>query len=84
MGGRLHQLLRTPHPCLTLWRGPLVPPWQEGLLGEAVVGHLLLVVAGVHCFDILGGPLKHVGRTTYGTPVAVPGVLCTMKRASNI
>ena len=62
MGGRLHQLLRAPHPRLTLRGGPLVPPWQGGLLGEAVLGHLLLVEGGVHRFDILGAPLKHGGR----------------------
>ena len=84
MGGRLHQLLRAPHPRLTLRGGPLVPPWQGGLLGEAVVGHLLLVEGGVHRFDILWALLKHGGRTNYSTPVAVPGVWCTMKRASNL
>ena len=60
MGGRLHQLLRAPHPRLTLRGGPLVSLWQEGLVGEAVVGHLLLVEGGVHRFDILGAPLKHL------------------------
>ena len=43
VGGRLHLLLRAPHARLTLQGGPLVPPWQGGLLGEAVVGHLLLL-----------------------------------------
>ena len=47
-----------------------------------MVGHLLLVEGGVHRFDILKAPLLHGGRTTYSTPVAVPGVWCTMKRAS--
>ena len=63
MGGRLHLLLRAPHPHIALRGGPLVPPRQGGLLGEAVVGHLLLVEARVHRFDILGAPLKHGGRT---------------------
>ena len=62
--GRRHLLLRAPHPCPALPGGPLVPPWQGGLLGGAVVGHLLLVEGGVHRFDILGAPLLHVGRTT--------------------
>ena len=82
--GRQHLLLRTPHPRLALRGGPPVPPWQGGLLGRAVVGQLLLVEGGVHRLDILGAPLKHGGRTTYSTPVAVPGVWCTMKRASNL
>ena len=84
VGGRQHLLLRAPHPRLALRGGPLVPPWQGGLLGGAVVGHLLLVEGGVHPFDILGAPLLHGGRTTYSTPVAVPGVWCTTKRASNL
>ena len=79
-----HLLLRAPHPRLALRGGPLVPPWQGGLLGGAVVGHLLLVEGGVHLFDILGGPLLHGGRKTYSTPVAVPGVWCTTNRASNL
>ena len=83
-GGRQHLLLRAPHPRLALRGGPVVPPWQGGLLGGAVVGHLLLVEGGVHLFDILGAPLLHGGRKTYSTPVAVPGVWCTTKRASNL
>ena len=50
----------------------------------AVAGQLLLVEGGVHQFEILRAPLRHGGRTTYSTPVAVPGVWCTMKRASNL
>ena len=84
VGGRQRLLLRAPHPRLALRGGPLVPPWQGGLLGGAVVAHLLLVEGGVHLFDILGAPLLHGGRTTYSTPVAVPGVWCTTKRASNL
>ena len=84
VGGRQRLLLRAPHPRLALPGGPLVPPWQGGLLGGAVVGHLLLVEGGVHLFDILGAPLLHGGRKTYSTPVAVPGVWCTTKRASNL
>ena len=84
MGGRQRLLLRAPHPVLTLRGGPLVPPWQGGLLGGAVVGHLLLVERGVHLFDILGAPLLHGGRKTYSTPVAVPVVWCIMKHASNL
>ena len=81
---RQRLLLRAPHPRFALWEGPLVPPWQGGLLGGAVVGHLLLVEGGVHRFDIPGAPLKHGGRMTYSTRVTVPGVWCTMKRASNL
>ena len=33
MGGRQRLLLRAPHPRLALRGGPLVPPWQGGLLG---------------------------------------------------
>ena len=61
MGGRQRLLLRAPHPRLALRGGPLVPPWQGGLLGGAVVGHHLLVEGGVHPFDILGAPLLHGG-----------------------
>ena len=50
----------------------------------AVVSQLLLVEGGVHQCNILGAPLSHGGRTSYSTPVAVPGVWCTMKRASNL
>ena len=63
VGGRLRLLLRAPHPRPILAGGPLVPPWQEGLPGEAVVGHLLLVEGGLPRFDILGAPLKHGGTT---------------------
>ena len=84
VGGRQRLLLRAPHPRLALRGDPLVPPWQGGLLGGAVVGHLLLVEGGVHPFDILGAPLLHGGRKTYSTPVAVPAVWCTAKRASNL
>ena len=84
VGGHQRPLLRAPHPRLALRKGPLVPPWQGGLLWGAVVGHLLLVEEGVHRFDILGALLIHGGRTTYSTPAAVPGVWCTMKRASNL
>ena len=84
MGGRQQLLLRAPHARIALRGGPLVPPWQGGLLGGAVVGCLLLVEEGVHLSDILGAPLLHGGRKTYSTPVAVPGVWCTMKRASNL
>ena len=64
VGALQHLLLRAPQPRLALRGGPLVPPWQEGLLGGAVVGHLLLVEGRVHLFDILGAPLLHGGRTT--------------------
>ena len=84
VGGGQRLLLRAPHPRLALRGGPLVPQWQGGLLGGAVVGHLLLVEGGVHPFDVLGAPLLHGGRKTYSTPVAVPGVWCTTKRASNL
>ena len=57
VGGRLHLLLRAPHARLTLQGGPLVPPWQGGLLGEVVVGHLLLLFL----FNTPGVPLKHGG-----------------------
>ena len=68
MGGRLHQLLRAPHPRLTLRRGPLVPPWKGQVLGEAPVGHLLLVEGGGPSFRHSEGPaqtreedeLKHI------------------------
>ena len=73
MGGRLRLLLRAPHPRLALRGGPLVPPWQRGLVEEAVVGHLLLG-GGVPRFDILGAPLTHGGRLNSSTPVTVPGV----------
>ena len=62
VGGRLRLLLRTPHARFALRGGPLVPPWPEGLLAEAVVGHLLLVGVGVSRFHNLGTPLKHRGR----------------------
>ena len=83
VGGRRHLLLRASRPRLALRVGPLLPPWQGGLLGKAVVGHLLLVEGVVHPFDIPGASLKHGGSTNCSTPVAVPGVWCTMKRASN-
>ena len=84
MGGHLRLLLRTPHPRLALRGGPLVPPWRRGLLAEAVVGHLLLLGRGVSRFNILGAPLKQGGGTNQNTPVAVHGVWCTMKHASNL
>ena len=84
VGGRQRLLLRAPNPRHALRGGPLVPPWQGGLPGGAVVGHLLLVEGEVHLFDILGAPLLHGGRTTHSTPVTVPGVWCTTKRASNL
>ena len=62
MGGRLHLLLRAPHPHFALRGGPLVPAWPGGLLAEPVAGHLLPVGVGVPSFDILGAPLKHAGR----------------------
>ena len=62
VGGRLHRLMRAPQPRRTLRGGPLVPPWQGGLLGEVVVGHLCLGEGGVQRFNILGSPLKHGGR----------------------
>ena len=75
VGGRQHLLLRATHPRLALWGGPLVPSWQGGLLGGAVVGHLLLVEGGVHLFDILGAPLLHGGganlQHTCGCPRCV-------------
>ena len=33
VGERQHLLLHVPHPRLALQGGPLVPPWQGGLLG---------------------------------------------------
>ena len=83
-GGAPAPVAARPTPPSRPAGGPLVPPWQGGLLGGAVVGHLLLVEGGVHPFDILGAPLLHGGRKTYSTPVAVPGVWCTTKRASNL
>ena len=75
MGGRLHQLLRAPHPRLTLRWGPLVPPWQGGLLGEAVVGHLLLVEGGGPLLRHSGGPAQTRGedelKHTCGCPRCV-------------
>ena len=72
VGGRQHLLLRAPHPRLALRGGPLVPPWQGGLLGGAVVGHLLLVEREVHPFDILGAPLLQGQRKAYSTPCGCP------------
>ena len=62
--------------------GPSVAGGAAG--GGGVVGSSPPRGGGVHLFDILGAPLLHGGRKTYSTPVAVPGVWCTMKRASNL
>ena len=84
VGGRQHLLLRAPHPRFALQGGPLVPPWQGGLLGGAVVGHLLLWRGG-SIVSTFWGLLSYTGGgATYSTPVAVPDVWCTMKRASNL
>ena len=64
MGGRLHLLLRAQHPRFALRGGPLIPPWPEGLLAEAVAGHLLLVGLDFIRYDILGAQLKHGGKLT--------------------
>ena len=69
-GGAPAPVAARPTPPLP---APLFPLWQGGLLGGAVVGHLLLVEGGVHRSDILGAPLLLWGRTTYSTPVGVPG-----------
>ena len=61
VGGRLHLLLRTPQPRLALQGGPLVPPWQGGLLEEAVVGHLLLVGGGGSLVSTFWGPRSNAG-----------------------
>ena len=84
VGGHQHLLLRAPHPRPALRGGPLVPPWQAGLLWGAVVGYPLLVEGGVNLFDILGASILHGGRKTYSTPLAVPNLWCTMKRASSL
>ena len=64
VGGRLHLLLRAPHPRFALRRGPLVPLLPRGLLLEAVAGYLLLLGVDVPRFDILGAPLKRGVRMT--------------------
>ena len=83
MGGRQHLFLRTPQPRFAP-RGASGPSVAGVLLAEAAVGHLPLVGVGVPRFDILGAPLKHGGGLNSSTPVAVLGVWCTMKRASNV
>ena len=77
-------MLHAAHPLSALRAGPLVPPWPGGLLAEAVVGYLLLVGVVLPRFDIPGAPLKHGARLKQRTHVAVPGVWCTMKYASNL
>ena len=67
MGGRQHLLLRAPHPSLALWRGPLVTPWQGGLMGGAVVGQLLLVEGGGGIASTFCGPHSNTGG---GRPTA--------------
>ena len=62
VGGRRHLLLHAPHPCLALRGGPLVPLWQGGLLGGAVVGHLLLLEGGVPSFRRSAGPAQTRGE----------------------
>ena len=75
LGGRLCLLLRAPHPRLTPRGGPLVPPWQGGLLAEVVVGHLLLVGGGGPSFRHFGGPSQTRGEAelkhTCGCPRCV-------------
>ena len=84
-GGAPAPVAARPTPPSCPAGGPSGPSVAGGAAwGGAVVGHLLLVEGGVHRSDILGAPLLHGGRTTYSTPVAVPGVWCTMKRASNL
>ena len=84
VGGRLRLLLRAPHPRLALRGGPLVPPWRGGAAGGGGGGSSPPRGGGVPHFDILGAPLKPGGRLNSSTPVAVPAVWCTMKRASNL
>ena len=60
VGGRLHMLLRAQHPRLALRGGPLVPPWQGGLLAEMVAGHLLLVGGGSLVLTFWG-PSQYTG-----------------------
>ena len=62
VGGCLSLLLHAPHTYFALGGGRLVPPWPGGLLAEALVGHLLLVLVGVPRFDILGTALKQGER----------------------
>ena len=68
VGGRQHLLLRAPHPRLALRGGPLVPPWQGGLLGGAVVvissswrgGSILSTFWGPHSYTGGGRPTAHL------------------------
>ena len=53
-------MLRAPQPRLALRGGPLVPTWQGALLGEAVVGHLLLVGGGSIVLTF-SGPRSNTG-----------------------
>ena len=68
VGGRQRLLLRAPHPRLDLRGGPLVPPWQGGLLGGAVVvissswrgGSILSTFWGPHSYTGGGRPTAHL------------------------
>ena len=71
MKGRQHLLLRAPHPRLILRGGPLVPPWQGGLLGGGLLGHLLLVEGG-SIFSTFWGPHSYTG---VGRPTAPHRIL---------
>ena len=64
--------------------GPSGPSVAGGAAGGGNGGSSPPRGGGVHRFDILRAPLKHGGGTTYSRPVAVPGVWCTMKHASNL
>ena len=66
VGGRQHLLLRARHPRPALRGGPLVPPWQGGLLGGAVVGHLHLRRGG-SILSTFWGPHSYTGG---GRPTA--------------
>ena len=83
-GGAPAPVAAHPTPLSRPAGGPSGPSVAGAAAGGAVVGHLLLVEGGVHPFEIPGAPLLHGGRKTYSTRVAVPGVWCTTKRASNL
>ena len=83
VGGRQHLLLRAPHPRLAL-RGAL-----RSLRGRGGCwgGRWWVISSSWRGGSILStfwGPHSYTGRKTYSTPVAVPGVWCTTKCASNL
>ena len=84
VGGRLRLLLCAPHPRFTLRGGPLVPPWPGGAAGGGGGGSYPPRGGGGPSFQYSGGPIHTGGRMNQSTPVAVPGVWCTIKRASNL